>query len=56
MCICGDLVKDIGLAQPTISAFKRVKVGISKELRRYEVFVCIDQENWDKKKNTLSLF
>jgi DNA-binding transcriptional ArsR family regulator len=58
-CVCGDLVKDIGLAQPTISQHLKElkKVGIIKgTIEGTSVCYCIDQENWDKIKNTLSLF
>jgi DNA-binding transcriptional ArsR family regulator len=58
-CVCGDLVRDIGLAQPTISQhLKELKrVGIIKgTIEGTSVCYCIDQENWDKIKNTLGQF
>ena len=58
-CVCGDLVKDIGLAQPTISQHLKElkKVGIIKgKIEGTSVCYCIDQENWDKIKNTLNQF
>ena len=50
-CVCGDLVKDIGLAQPTISQHLKElkKVGLIKgKIEGTSVCYCIDQENWDK--------
>jgi len=58
-CVCGDLVKDIGLAQPTISQHLKElkKVGIIKgKIEGTSVCYCIDQVNWDKIKNTLGQF
>jgi DNA-binding transcriptional ArsR family regulator len=58
-CVCGDLVKDIGLAQPTISQHLKElkKVGIIKgKIEGTSVCYCIDQENWEKIKNTLGQF
>jgi DNA-binding transcriptional ArsR family regulator len=58
-CVCGDLVKDIGLAQPTISQHLKElkKVGIIKgTVEGTSVCYCIDQENWNKIKNTLGQF
>jgi len=58
-CVCGDLVKDIGLAQPTISQHLKElkKVGLIKgTIDGTSVCYCIDQENWDKVKNILSQF
>ncbi|SDR75799.1 transcriptional regulator, ArsR family [Polaribacter sp. KT25b] len=58
-CVCGDLVKDIGLAQPTISQHLKElkKVGIIKgTIDGTSVCYCIDQENWDKIKNILGKF
>ncbi|WP_299135792.1 metalloregulator ArsR/SmtB family transcription factor [uncultured Tenacibaculum sp.] len=48
-CICGDLVNEIGLAQPTISQhLKELKnTGIIKgNIEGTSVCYCIDQENW----------
>jgi ArsR family transcriptional regulator len=58
-CVCGDLVKDIGLAQPTISQHLKElkKVGIIKgTIDGTSVCYCIDQENWENIKNTLGQF
>lgn len=48
-CICGDLVEEIGLAQPTISQhLKELKnLGIIKgSIEGTSVCYCIDQEKW----------
>ena len=48
-CICGDLVEEIGLAQPTISQhLKELKnIGLIKgNIEGTSVCYCIDQENW----------
>jgi DNA-binding transcriptional ArsR family regulator len=58
-CVCGDLVKDIGLAQPTISQHLKElkKVGIIKgKIDGTSVCYCIDEENWENIKNTLGQF
>ena len=58
-CVCGDLVKDIGLAQPTISQHLKElkKTGIIKgKIEGTSVCYCIDQENWENIKNTLGQF
>ena len=58
-CVCGDLVKDIGLAQPTISQHLKElkKAGIIKgTIDGTSVCYCIDQENWENMKNTLGQF
>ena len=58
-CVCGDLVKEIGLAQPTISQHLKElkKVGIIKgTIEATSVCYCIHQENWSKIKNTLKKF
>lgn len=58
-CVCGDLVKDIGLAQPTISQHLKElkKVGIIKgTIEGTSVCYCIDEENWSEVKNTLNKF
>ncbi|QNM84166.1 winged helix-turn-helix transcriptional regulator [Polaribacter pectinis] len=58
-CVCGDLVKEIGLAQPTISQHLKElkKVGIIKgTIEGTSVCYCIHQENWSKIKNTLNKF
>jgi ArsR family transcriptional regulator len=58
-CVCGDLVKDIGLAQPTISQHLKElkKVGLIKgKIEGTSVCYCIDQENWNKIRHTLNQF
>ncbi|CAM1372550.1 ArsR/SmtB family transcription factor [Tenacibaculum xiamenense] len=59
-CICGDLVNEIGLAQPTISQhLKELKnIGIIKgNIEGTSVCYCIDVENWKNIQSTLfSLF
>ena len=58
-CVCGDLVKDIGLAQPTISQHLKElkKVGLIKgKIEGTSVCYCIDPENWDKIRHTLNQF
>lgn len=50
-CICGDLVLEIGLAQPTISQhLKELKnIGIIKgTISGTRVCYCIDQDEWQK--------
>ncbi|MGS2763077.1 ArsR/SmtB family transcription factor [Sinomicrobium sp. M5D2P9] len=49
-CICGDLVDEIGLAQPTISQhLKELKnMGLIKgTIEGTRVCYCIDKENWN---------
>ena len=58
-CVSGDLVKEIGLAQPTISQhLKELKnVGIIKgKIEGTSVCYCIHEENWENIKNILSKF
>ena len=58
-CVCGDLVKEIGLAQPTISQHLKElkKVGIIKgTIDGTSVCYCIDDDNWTIIKNMLSKF
>ncbi|MCM5663329.1 ArsR/SmtB family transcription factor [Galbibacter mesophilus] len=50
-CVCGDLVDEIGLAQPTISQhLKELKnVGVIKgTISGTSVCYCIDTENWNE--------
>lgn len=50
-CICGDLVGEIGLAQPTISQhLKELKhVGLIKgTIEGTSVCYCIDNKNWNQ--------
>jgi ArsR family transcriptional regulator len=58
-CVCRDLVKEIGLAQPTISQhLKELKnIGIIKgKIEGTSVCYCIDQENWEQIKDIMSQF
>ena len=55
-CICGDLVDEIGLAQPTISQhLKELKnLGLIKgTIEGTRVCYCIDVSNWIKMKDTM---
>ncbi|NNE76018.1 MAG: winged helix-turn-helix transcriptional regulator [Pricia sp.] len=55
-CICGDLVSEIGLAQPTISQhLKELKhLGLIKgSVEGTSVCYCIDTENWTKMKEVM---
>ncbi len=55
-CVCGDLVNEIGLAQPTISQhLKELKnVGLIKgSIEGTSVCYCIDTENWSKMKTVM---
>lgn len=58
-CICGDLVEEIGLAQPTISQhlkeLKKIKL-IKGTIEGTSVCYCIDIENWNKIQQTLTQF
>jgi DNA-binding transcriptional ArsR family regulator len=58
-CVCGDLVNEIGLAQPTISQhLKELKhLGLIKgNVEGTSVCYCIDTENWQKMKSVISNF
>lgn len=58
-CVCGDLVNEIGLAQPTISQhLKELKhLGLIKgNVEGTSVCYCIDIENWTKMKKIMSEF
>ena len=58
-CVCGDLVTEIGLAQPTISQhLKELKLlGLIKgNVEGTSVCYCIDNENWAKMKHIISNF
>lgn len=58
-CICGDLVDEIGLAQPTISQhLKELKhLGLIKgNVEGTSVCYCIDPENWTKMKKIMTTF
>lgn len=56
-CVCGDIVNEIGLAQPTISQhLKELKsAGLIKgSVEGTSVCYCIDDQNWLLMKNLLS--
>jgi DNA-binding transcriptional ArsR family regulator len=58
-CICGDLVEEIGLAQPTISQHLKElkKIGLIKgNIEGTSVCYCINEDNWAEMKTTLSVF
>lgn len=58
-CICGDLVDEIGLAQPTISQhLKELKqLGLIKgNVEGTSVCYCIDHDNWTDMKKTMLEF
>lgn len=58
-CVCGDLVNEIGLAQPTISQhLKELKqLGlIQGNIEGTSVCYCINSETWLKMKETMMLF
>ncbi|WP_372753633.1 ArsR/SmtB family transcription factor [Labilibaculum sp.] len=58
-CICGDLVNEIGLAQPTISQhLKELKhLGLIKgNVEGTSVGYCIHKENWTEMKTVISDF
>jgi len=58
-CICGDLVKEIGLAQPTISQHLKElkKVGLLKgNVEGTSVCYCINAKVWNQIKRQISFF
>ncbi|MCC4227719.1 ArsR/SmtB family transcription factor [Zunongwangia profunda] len=58
-CVCGDLVNEIGLAQPTISQhLKELKyLGLIKgNVEGTSVCYCINTENWVKMKEVMLQF
>ena len=58
-CICGDLVNEIGLAQPTISQhLKELKhLGLIKgTVEGTSVCYCINNENWLAMKTVMTEF
>ncbi|MDN3666369.1 ArsR/SmtB family transcription factor [Algibacter miyuki] len=58
-CVCGDLVSEIGLAQPTISQhLKELKLlGLIKgNVEGTSVCYCINPENWTKMKAVMTAF
>ncbi|MFB9053685.1 ArsR/SmtB family transcription factor [Formosa undariae] len=58
-CVCGDLVEEIGLAQPTISQhLKELKNAgiIQGTIEGTSVCYCINTEKWNDIQNKLNLF
>ncbi|EGV44863.1 ArsR family transcriptional regulator [Bizionia argentinensis JUB59] len=58
-CICGDLVNEIGLAQPTISQHLKVlkSVGIIQgSISGTSVCYCIDQDEWNNLSEIIGQF
>ena len=58
-CICGDLVEELGLAQPTISQhLKELKTAglIQGTIEGTSVCYCIDPKVWKQLKATLDAF
>ncbi|GFD72508.1 MULTISPECIES: ArsR/SmtB family transcription factor [Tenacibaculum] len=58
-CVCGDLVNEIGLAQPTISQHLKElkKIGIIKgTIEGTSVCYCINPAKWQETKTLLSSF
>ncbi|GGZ89914.1 ArsR/SmtB family transcription factor [Algibacter mikhailovii] len=58
-CVCGDLVIEIGLAQPTISQhLKELKhLGLIKgNVEGTSVCYCIHKENWKAMKSVMNAF
>ncbi|SNR64907.1 transcriptional regulator, ArsR family [Maribacter sedimenticola] len=58
-CVCGDLVNEIGLAQPTISQhLKELKsLGLIKgNVEGTSVCYCIDKKNWTAMKTIMMEF
>ena len=58
-CVCGDLVNEIGLAQPTISQhLKELKnLGLIKgNIEGTSVCYCIHKKNWAEMKTIMSEF
>ena len=58
-CICGDLVNEIGLAQPTISQHLKElkKLGLLKgTVEGTKVCYCLDAEVWQRNEELLCKF
>lgn len=58
-CVCGDLVDEIGLAQPTVSQhLKELKqLGLIRgNVEGTSVCYCIDAENWANMKEVMLEF
>lgn len=58
-CICGDLVNEIGLAQPTISQhlkeLKRLEI-IKGTIEGTSICYCINEEKWNEINTIVSQF
>ncbi|MHA7944171.1 ArsR/SmtB family transcription factor [Formosa sp. 3Alg 14/1] len=58
-CVCGDLVEEIGLAQPTISQhLKELKNAglIQGTIEGTSICYCINTEKWNEIRSKLNLF
>jgi len=58
-CICGDLVEEIGLAQPTVSQHLKElrQMGLIKgSVDGTRVCYCVDRENWEQMKASFRNF
>ncbi len=58
-CVCGDLVNEIGLAQPTISQHLKElkKLGLIKgNVEGTSVCYCIDANKWTQMKKIINIF
>jgi predicted transcriptional regulator len=58
-CICGDLVEELGLAQPTISQhLKELKTAgiIQGTIEGVKVCYCIDPKAWKLLKKSMTAF
>src|ERR1700761_4948576 len=58
-CICGDLVEELGLAQPTISQhLKELKIAglIQGTIEATSVCYCINPKVWNEYRKVLSAF
>ena len=58
-CICGDLVDEIGLAQPTVSQHLKElrQMGLIRgSVEGTRVCYCIHRENWEQMKTTFRRF
>lgn len=58
-CICGDIVTEVGLAQPTISQHLKElrQLGLIKGTTEgASVCYCIDTANWSKMKAVMAVF
>ncbi len=57
-CFCGDIVKELPLAQSTVSQHLKElkKAGLIKgRITPPQVKYCIDKENWEKAKHLFQL-